>query len=523
MTVKEKIKNGKTSLGIELGSTRIKAVLTDDTFSPIADGSHTWENKLENGFWTYSLDDIHSGLQSCYRVLKENIREKYGVIPTRFGSLGISAMMHGIMPFDKNNNLLSPFRTWRNTTAEKAARELTELFRFNIPNRWTISHLYEMILDNEPFVGDISRISTLAAYIHFLLTDRFEAGIGEASGMFPVNDGDYNKEFVSLMNDKLKEKGFKKDITEILPEVRLAGEKGAFLTESGAKLLDPDGDLRAGIPVCPPEGDAGTGMTATNAVLPGKGNISAGTSIFGMLTLDKQLKGVYPEIDIVATPDGIPCAMVHCNNCTSEINAWVNVFDELLNCAGNNIDKPSLYKMLFKKAMEGDPDAGGVTVYNFLSAEPAAKADIGRPMYFRAPDGNMNLANFMRAQIYGSVAALKIGMDILFEKENAKAGEFTGHGGLFKTPDTASVLMANALDTPVSVMKTAGEGGAWGMALLAAFMLDGNGKPLPDWLNEKVFPSLEKHTSYPDEEGIRGFEKFMERYKANLPAERLLN
>ncbi len=522
MTVKEKIEQGKTFLGIELGSTRIKAVLTDDTYAPAADGSHQWENRLENGFWTYSLDDIHNGIQSCFASLAKNVKKQYGVTLTTVGAMGVSAMMHGYMPFDRNEKLLVPFRTWRNTTTEKAASELTELFGFNIPQRWSIAHLYEAILNGEPHVPQISHINTLAGYIHFLLTGERAVGIGEASGIFPVDGKSYTAEYVSLINERLKEKGFDHDILEILPQIKLAGEKGAALTEAGAKFLDPSGNLKAGIPVCPPEGDAGTGMTATNAVLPGTGNISAGTSIFSMLVLEKPLKGVYPEIDVVSTPDGSPVAMVHCNNCCSEIDAWVKVFDGFAEAAGIKLEKSALYEIIFRKAMEGSKDCGGITAYNFLSAEPVSKVENGRPMYFRTPDSDMNFSNFMRAQIYSAAASLKIGMDILFEKEQVGAKQFTGHGGLFKTENTADRLMADALNTPVSVMKTAGEGGAWGMALLAAYMLRGEGKTLPEWLEAEVFAGMSKTTAVPDPEGRDGFNRFMENYKTGLEAERLL-
>ncbi len=522
MTVKEKIEQGKTYLGIELGSTRIKASLTDDTFTPVADGSHQWENRLENGYWTYSLEDIHNGIRSCYASLAENVKKQYGVTLSSVGAMGVSAMMHGYMPFDENGKLLVPFRTWRNATTEKAASELTELFGFNIPQRWSVAHLYEAVADNEPHVPQISYINTLAGYIHFLLTGERAVGIGEASGIFPVEKNDYNRKFISLINKRLKEKGFERDIAEILPKVKLAGEKGAVLTKAGAEFLDPSGNLKAGIPVCPPEGDAGTGMVATNSVLPGTGNISAGTSVFSMLVIESPLKGAYPEIDVVATPDGSPAAMVHCNNCCSEIDAWVKVFDGFAKAAGIKLETSALYELIFRKAMEGDKDCGGITAYNFLSAEPTAKVENGRPMYFRAPDSNMNFCNFTRAQIYSAIASLKIGMDILFEKEQVRAEQFTGHGGLFKTENTADQLMADALGTPVSVMKTAGEGGAWGMALLAAYMQCGNGKALPEWLETEVFNGMERTTALPDAEGSKGFGKFMESYKAGLNAERLL-
>ena len=523
MTVQEKITQGKACLGIELGSTRIKATLIDDTFAPIASGSHGWENRLENGYWTYSLEDIHSGIQACYADLKKDVSEKYGVKLESFGAIGISAMMHGYMAFDKDDNLLVPFRTWRNTTTEQAANELTKLFSFNIPQRWSISHLYQAILNKEPHVPQIDHINTLAGYIHCLLTGKRCVGVGEASGMFPIGDNcKYDGAMLDKFNGAAASHGFTKDIREVLPEVMTAGEKGGVLTSEGARFLDPAGDLKEGAPLCPPEGDAGTGMAATNAVLPKTGNVSAGTSVFSMLVLEKNLEGVYPEIDIVTTPDGAPVAMVHCNNCCSELDAWVKVFDELLKLAGHPTERYKVYDMLYENALKGDPDCGGVTVYNCLSGEPVIGVEDGRPMYFRQPDGKMNLANFFRAQIYSSVAALKSGMDILFEKEHVAAQQFTGHGGLFKTEGVAQQFLADALNTPVSVMKTAGEGGSWGIALLAAYTVCGGGKSLPDWLDSEVFAGMEKKTLQPEEKGSQGFADYMKRFNAGLSAEKQL-
>ena len=523
MTVQEKITLGKACLGIELGSTRIKATLIDDTFAPIASGSHSWENRLENGYWTYSLEDIHSGIQACYADLKKDVSEKYGVKLESFGAIGISAMMHGYMAFDKDDNLLVPFRTWRNTTTEQAANELTKLFSFNIPQRWSISHLYQAILNKEPHVPQIDHINTLAGYIHCLLTGKRCVGVGEASGMFPIGDNcKYDGAMLDKFNGAAASHGFTKDIREVLPEVLTAGEKGGVLTAEGARFLDPAGDLKEGAPLCPPEGDAGTGMAATNAVLPKTGNVSAGTSVFSMLVLEKNLEGVYPEIDIVTTPDGAPVAMVHCNNCCSELDAWVKVFDELLKLAGHPTERYKVYDMLYENALKGDPDCGGVTVYNCLSGEPVIGVEDGRPMYFRQPDGKMNLANFFRAQIYSSVAALKSGMDILFEKEHVAAQQFTGHGGLFKTEGVAQQFLADALNTPVSVMKTAGEGGSWGIALLAAYTVCGGGKSLPDWLDSEVFAGMEKKTLQPEEKGSQGFADYMKRFNAGLSAEKQL-
>lgn len=519
MTVQEKIKQGKTYLGIEFGSTRIKAVLTDDTFVPIAAGSHEWENRYENGVWTYSLEDITGGLQNCYAGLAENIKEQYGVVPETYGAMGISGMMHGYMAFDKADKLLVPFRTWRNTITEQAAAELSEAFRFNIPQRWSIAHLYQAVLNGEEHVPQIAHINTLAGYIHFLLTGERSVGVGEASGIFPIENGSYNEKYLEKLSELLKEKNFRGDIKEILPKVLSAGEGNAVLTESGAKLLDPAGTLKAGVKLCPPEGDAGTGMAATNSVLPKTGNVSAGTSIFAMLVLEKPLTGYYPEIDVVTTPDGSPVAMVHCNNCCSELDAWVNVFGEFAALSGSPMDKSDLYETLYKNALNGDPDCGGTVAYNFLSGEPVAGAENGRPMYFRTPGGRFGLANFFRAQLYSSMAALKLGMDILFENEKVSVQKITGHGGLFKVQGVAQQFLADGLNSAVSVMKTAGEGGAWGMALLAAYSAVGSGKTLPEFLETEVFSSMESVTVQPDEKGAPGFTAFIENYKKGLAAE----
>lgn len=522
MTTPENITHGKTCLGIELGSTRIKATLIDDTFAPIASGAHEWENRYENGYWTYSLEDIHNGVRSCYAALKKDVSEKYGITLQSVGAVGISAMMHGYMAFDKEDRLLVPFRTWRNTTTEQAAAELTKLLCFNIPQRWSIAHLYQAILNKEPHVPEIAYITTLAGYISYILTGKMAVGIGEASGMFPVSGSGFDEIMLDKFNSAASARGFKKDIRNILPYVMTAGKMVGCITEKGAKFLDPAGDLKAGAPVCPPEGDAGTGMTATNAVLPKTGNVSAGTSIFSMLVLERPLEGVYPEIDIVTTPDGAPVAMVHCNNCCSELDAWVNMFGEFSALTGHPLDKSRLYEILYKNALNGSADCGGVVAYNYLSGEPVTGVESGRPMYFRTPDSKMDLANFFRAELYSSLSALRYGMDILFEKERVSAEQFTGHGGLFKVEGVAQQFLADALDTPVSVMETAGEGGSWGMALLAAYMLDGNGLSLPRWLFEKVFASMEKKTVRPDEKGVQSFGEYMKRYKAGLPAEKKL-
>ncbi len=522
MTLKEKIENGQTFIGIELGSTRIKAVLTDDGYSPIASGSADWENRFENGFWTYSLDDIHNGIRSCFAELSKKTSEKYGAKLSSAKAMGISAMMHGYMAFDKNGRLLVPFRTWRCTTTGRAASELTELLGFNIPQRWSIAHLYQAILDNEEHIHETAYISTLAGYIHYLLTGKRIVGIGEASGIFPVNGKDYDEKMLAKTEELFRSHGFDRPLREILPEAADAGTMCSFLTEDGAKFLDAGGDLKAGIPLCPPEGDAGTGMTATCSVRAGTGNISAGTSVFAMPVLEKPLDGVYPEIDVVTTPDGAPVAMVHCNNCCSEIDVWVKLFGEFAELSGHPMDRSELYELLYTNAMNGSPDCGGITAYNFLSGEPVVGIGSGRPMYFRTPDSAAGLANFFRAQLYSTVAALKMGMDILLEKERISIDGLTAHGGLFKVKNAAQQVLADALEIPISVMETAGEGGAWGMALLAAYMTDGGGASLADWLDGSVFAKNEKMTLLPKKSGAEGFKKFMERYKAGLAAEKAL-
>lgn len=519
MTIKEKILDRKTYLGIEFGSTRIKAVLIDDAFAPIAQGSHDWQNRYENGVWTYSADDITVGLQRCYASLVKDVEEKYGVIPASYGAMGISGMMHGYMAFDSGGRLLVPFRTWRNTMTAQAAAELSELLGFNIPQRWSIAHLYQAVLNGEEHIKDLAHINTLAGHIHYLLTGRRCVGVGEASGIFPISGGSYNAQYLEKTQALFAQHGFSGKLCDILPRVLCAGENAGTLTDEGAALLDPTGALKSGVPLCPPEGDAGTGMTATNSVLPRTGNVSAGTSIFAMLVLDKPLEGFYPEIDVVTTPDGAPVAMVHCNNCCSELDAWVGLFGEFAELCGNPVDKSALYETLYKNALSGDPDCGGTVAYNFLSGEPVAGAESGRPMYFRTPDGRFSLANFFRAEIYSTMAALKLGMDILFEKERVRADKFTGHGGLFKTQGVAQQFLADALGTAVCVMKTAGEGGAWGMALLAAYAACGGGRSLSDFLSGEVFGAMECATAQPEEKGAAGFAGYMENYKRGLAAE----
>lgn len=516
MNVGEQISGGKTYLGIELGSTRIKASLIGEDFSPVAEGAYDWENRLENGYWTYSLEDVHKGVRGCFAALAEDVKKRYGVKLETAGAMGVSAMMHGYMAFNDCGELLVPFRTWRNTTTAAAASELTELLGFNIPQRWSAAHLYQAVLNGEQHVPDIAYITTLAGYVHYLLTGVRAVGIGDASGIFPADENGYDKAMLKKFGDRLAEKGFKRDISQVFPAVMTAGQECGRLTESGAKFLDPTGTFKAGVLCCPPEGDAGTGMAAANAVRPGTGNVSAGTSIFSMLVLEKGLSGVYPEIDMVTTPDGKPAAMVHCNNCCSELDAWVKLFGEFAALSGNPVGKSELYGLLYKNALSGDPDCGGITAYNCLSGEPVIGVENGRPMYFRTPDSSMNLSNFFRAELYASMAALRYGMNILFDREKITAEQFTGHGGLFKVEGVAQQFLADALKTPVSVMETAGEGGAWGMALLAAYAVKGQGRTLADFLDKDVFGGIKKTTLEPAEDGSKGFDEFMERYEKGI-------
>ena len=515
-TKKAVVKEGRTALGIEFGSTRIKAVLIDETHQPIAMGTHDWENRLENGIWTYSLEDIWNGLQDCYRSLAADVKEKYGEVLTQIGSIGFSGMMHGYMAFNQEGELLVPFRTWRNTMTEEACRELTPLFQFNIPQRWSIAHLYQAILSGEEHVKDITFFTTLAGYIHWKLSGEKVLGIGEASGMFPIDSEilDYDRKMVAQFDELTAGKGYGWKLEEILPKVLCAGEDAGRLTESGAKLLDPTGTLKAGIPMCPPEGDAGTGMVATNSVRVRTGNISAGTSIFSMVVTEKALDKVHEEIDMVTTPDGHPVAMVHCNNCTSDLNGWVSLFGEFAERFGMKVDKNELFGTLYKEALSADTDCGGLLAYNYFSGEPVTGLQEGRPMFVRLPDAKFNLANFMRSHLYSAMAALKIGNDILLKEEKVQVDSLMGHGGLFKTPVVGQQLMAAAFNSPVTVMDTAGEGGAWGMAVLAAFMMEKEeGEELPDYLSEKIFAGQTGTTIAPKPEDVEGFDRFVERYR----------
>jgi len=517
------IEGGKVILGIEFGSTRIKAVLIDENHAPIASGSHEWENRYENGIWTYSLEDIWMGLQDSYRKLKDEVIEMYATPLRTVGAIGFSAMMHGYMAFDKNGNQLVPFRTWRNTMTGQAQNELIDLFQFNIPQRWSIAHLYQAILNKEPHVKDISYLTTLAGYVHWKLTGEKVLGIGEASGMFPIDSeaNDYDERMIGLFNQQLNAENIPWKMREILPRVLVAGDAAGVLSEEGAKLLDPTGELQAGIPLCPPEGDAETGMVATNSVAERTGNVSAGTSVFAMIVLEKPLSTVYPEIDIVATPTGKPVAMVHSNTCTSDINAWVDLFQEFTNALGVEIDESRLFEMLYKQALLGDEDCGGLLSYNYFSGETITHLDEGRPLFVRTSESRFNLPNFMRVHLFSALGALKIGMDILFEQEKVKLDQLLGHGGFFKTEEVGQKIMAAAMNVPVSVMETAGEGGAWGIALLAAYMLNkSDGESLEGYLTDKVFAGEKGSTVTPDPKDVDGFATFMERYKDGLVIER---
>jgi len=519
---KELIENGKAFLGIEFGSTRIKAVLIDEQHKTIASGSHEWENRLENGIWTYSLEDIWSGLHSCYKALAADVKNKYGVELKQLGAIGFSAMMHGYMAFDKEDKLLVPFRTWRNGITGEAAAKLTELFHYNIPQRWSISHLYQAILNEEPHVKEVTFFTTLAGYIHWKLTGRRVLGVGDASGMFPIDPDtcNYDQKMLAQFDELVASKNFSWKLEKLLPEVLNAGESAGVLTEEGAKLLDESGVLQAGCPLCPPEGDAGTGMVATNSVGKRTGNVSAGTSIFGMVVLEKNLENVYEEIDMVTTPDGSPVAMVHANNCTSDLNAWVGLFKECLESFGVKTEGVDLYGTLYRKAMEGEADCGGLLAYGYLSGENITRVEDGRPMVIRTPESRFTLANFMRSHILSAFGALKVGMDILLKQEHVKIDTIYGHGGIFKTEGVAQNLLASSIGASVSVMETAGEGGPWGMAVLAAYMVEKAAEEsLQAYLDTKVFAGAKGMTVAPDAKAVAGIETFIERYKKGIPVE----
>ncbi len=522
MDAKSTIESGKAILGIEFGSTRIKAVLIDEANRPIAQGSHEWENQLVDGLWTYSIDAIWFGLQDCYRDLRADVGRRYGVEIESLAAIGVSAMMHGYMAFDKEQKILVPFRTWRNTNTARAAAELSELFVYNIPLRWSISHLYQAILDDEPHVADIDYLTTLAGYIHWQLTGEKVLGIGDASGMLPIDTAakDYSSVMVEKFDRLVAPKGYSGTLSDIPPKVLMAGERAGVLSRDGAERLDISGHLKPGIPLCPPEGDAGTGMTATNAVKQRTGNVSAGTSSFSMIVLEKELSRPYEVIDMVTTPDGNLVAMVHCNNCTSDLNAWVGLFREYTGLLGLPVDMDEIYGRLYNNALEGDADCGGLISYNYFSGEPVTGLAEGRPLFVRSVGDRFNLANFMRAHLYGAVSVLKIGNDILFNEEKIKVDRITGHGGLFKTPGAGQRVLAAALNSPISVMDTAGEGGAWGMALLASYLVNNHDeRNLADFLDVQVFAGESGYSVAPTVEDVEGFNRYIAAYTQCLPVE----
>ena len=517
---KEIIAGGNAVLGIEFGSTRIKSVLIDADHNVIASGSHEWENALVNGVWTYSEDAIRHGLQDSYADLRKNVMEQYGIPLKKLSAIGLSAMMHGYLPFDAEMKLLTPFRTWRNTMTGEAAEKLTEAFSFNMPQRWSLTHLYQAILNSEAHVPDIRFITTLAGWAHYWLTGEKVLGIGDASGIMPVDSSlmDYDPSLIDTFDRLVAEKHYPWKLRDILPRALPAGACAGTLTAEGALILDPTGDLQPGCPVCPPEGDAGTGMTATNSVRPRTGNVSAGTSIFSMIVLEKPLSKVYPEIDVVTTPAGQQVAMVHCNSCSSDINAWISLFREFGQVMGVEFSTGDIFTRLFKEAMKGAPDCGGLVSFNYLAGEPVTGVPEGRPMFLRLPDAKMSLANFMRTQIYASMETLKAGMDIM-ARENVPIDRVYGHGGLFKTEGVAQNLLAAAIHAPVTVMETAGEGGAWGIALLADYMLHSGGLALEDYLDQRVFAGMNQKTVAPDPKDEAGFDAYMKRFLACIPAQ----
>jgi len=512
----------ETALGIELGSTRIKAVLIGPDYSPLVSGTHDWEDDLVDNIWTYSLESVWDGLQDAYRKLSNQFEEKFGQKLSKVGSIGFSAMMHGYLPFDEDGKQLVPFRTWRNTITEKSSEKLSKVFQFNIPQRWSVSHLYQAILNEETHVKDIDYLTTLAGYVHWQLTGEKTLGVGEAAGMFPIDSdtANYNTRMIQQFDELVNEYSFDWNLKNILPVVETAGVNAGYLTEKGAKLLDPSGTLEAGIPLAPPEGDAGTGMVATNSVSEHTGNVSAGTSIFSMVVLDKELSEYYIEIDMVTTPTGKPVAMVHCNNFTSDINDWMTLFKEIIEIMGVEVENDVLFTRLFKKSLEADTDVGKIVSSNYYSGEPITGFEEGRPLLVRMPDSDLTASNFMRSQIYSALATLKIGIDILTKEENIQVDNLLGHGGFFKTENVGQQIMADVMEIPVSVMETAGEGGPWGMALLASYSVNSKkGQSLEEYLDEEVFSSQKPSTLIPKNDGIESFKMYMNRYKDMLHVE----
>ncbi len=522
MNIKDIITEGKTALGIEFGSTRVKAVLIDENAKPLASGSYDWENKFEGGYWTYSMDEVKTALKTCFGELQKDVQTKYDTALKTVGAMGVSAMMHGYLAFDEEWNLLAPFRTWRNTTTGEAATELTEALGFNIPQRWTCAHIYQAILNGEEHIPNIAHVTTLAGYVHYLLTGVNAVGIGEASGIFPIDSENncYNGDMVKIFDEKTKAKGFGKSLTDILPDVLLAGDNAGYLTAEGVKLLTDEGDLAEGVPFAPCEGDAGTGMTATNSVREKTGNISAGTSIFAMVVLEKMLSKVYPEIDMVTTPSGKPVAMVHCNNCTSDINAWAKIFGDFARVIGKDMTRGQILDIMFDLADKGEADCGSVLSYNYFSGEPVSGVDEGRPMLLRTPTSIFTLENFMRTQLYSALATLKIGLDLLLGNEKASLDTIYGHGGFYIYPKVGQRMTSAAIGAPVCVMKTAGEGGPYGMAVLALYSIVKGDESLEDFLEGKVFADAECVSVTASDEDVAGFNAYLEKYKVGLDSER---
>lgn len=520
--LKEIILSGDLSLGVEFGSTRIKAVLTAEGAKIIATSSYNWENKLIDGIFTYELEEVWTGLRECYKDIAAYVKEKYDVEITKISSIGFSAMMHGYLVFDKKDDLLVPFRTWRNTITEQSADILSRLLNFNIPQRWNIAHLYQSILNKEEHISNIDFMTTLAGYVHWKVTGEKVVGIGDASGIFPIDETtlDYNQNMMDKFKALAEKEGFDIPLKNILPKVLLAGEAGGRLTKEGALLIDPTGVLQAGALVCPPEGDAGTGMVATNSITPKTGNISAGTSIFAMIVLEKSLSKYYTEIDMVTTPVGHPVAMVHCNTCTSDIDAWVKIFYEFAKQINNNIEISDIYNLLYKSAISGKFDCGGLATVNYFSDEPVANTKGGAPLFIRKADSEFNLSNFMRSHIYSTFATVKIGLDLLFNEQGVEIEKLLGHGGLFKIEKIVQQMMASSLNTTIEVNNTASEGGAWGMAILAEYMSHKEeNQSLEDYLNKKIFVDTEAIICYPNKEETEGFNNFFENYKKALQVE----
>ena len=518
----EKIRAGKTSLGIEFGSTRIKAVLIDDTYTTIAAGDYGWASHLEDGLWSYSQEEIWTGLQTAYAALAEDIENAYGEKLTRVGRIGFSAMMHGYLAFGKDGELLVPFRTWQNTNTSEAHEKLSELFQYNIPERWSIAHLYQAVLNNEEHIGKVDFFTTLAGYVHWKLTGKKVLGVGDASGMFPIDPTThtYETEFIEKFNAIPEVAAQPWKLADLLPEPLVAGTPAGTLTEEGAKLLDPTGTLQPGITFAPPEGDAGTGMVATNSVRVRTGNVSAGTSIFAMVVLERKLERLHPEVDLVTTPAGDLAGMSHANNFTSDLNAWVGLFGQFAAAIGTPVDAGTLYGTLFRAAIADDVDSncGGLINYPFRSGEFLAGLPEGRPLFARGPEARMSLGNFMRAQLFSAFSPVKIGMDVMTKDEGVAVDSLVGHGGIFTTPKVAQKILAAAFDTPIKVMSTAAEGGAWGMAVLADYLWHAD-QPLDEFLDARVFADAASTTENPDEGDAAGFEEFFDRFRRGLPIE----